>query len=239
MKKTLLLIVRILVVVFLLLLIAYASIELFKYNKSKFENLALSEEVVEEQITEEEKKITVDFDSLIEKNRDVIGWLYCEDTPINYAIVQAEDNEFYLRRGIDGKHSHSGSLFADFRNASDFTDKNTVIYGHNMNNFEMFGTLIRYKDQEYFDSHPELLLITPNASYTVSLIAGFEEKSTPAFYEKLVSFENAEEMLNAFISKSVFKSSCSFSDSDKFITFSTCTDDYSDVRFLLIGKITR
>lgn len=218
------------------MLIAYASIELYKYNKSKFENRALAEEVVEKS---EDSAIKVDFDSILAKNNDVIGWLYCENSPINYAVVQADNNEKYLRRGIDGKHSHSGSLFADFRNAPDFTDKNTVIYGHNMNNSEMFGSLIKYKEQKYFDSHPEFLLITPDESYTVSLIAGFEEKSTAEFYERLVSFENAEDAVNAFISKSTFKSSYSFSEEDRFVTFSTCTDDYSDVRFLLIGKISK
>ena len=236
MKKALILNVKIVVIVFLLLLIAYASIELYKYNKSKFENRALAEEVVEKS---EDSAIEVDFDSILAKNNDVIGWLYCENSPINYAVVQAKDNEKYLRRGIDGKHSHSGSLFADFRNAPDFTDKNTVIYGHNMNNSEMFGSLIKYKEQKYFDSHPEFLLITPNESYTVSLIAGFEEKSTAEFYERLVSFENAEDAVNAFIAKSTFKSSYSFSEEDRFVTFSTCTDDYSDVRFLLIGKISK
>ncbi len=238
MKKALILIVKIVVIVFLLLLIVFSSVKLYEYNKGKFENRTLAEQVVEKQPTDE-KKITVDFDALLAKNRDVIGWLYCENTPINYAVVRAEDNSFYLRRGIDGQYSHSGSLFADFRNAPDFTDINTVIYGHNMNNSEMFGTLIKYKEQKYFDSHPEFLLITPSASYTVSLIAGFEEKSTPEFYEKLVSFGNAEEMINGFIEKSTFKSDYAFSENDRFITFSTCTDDYSSVRFLLVGKLSQ
>lgn len=238
MKKAFVLTFRIILIVFLFLLVGFSSIELYKYNKGKFENRALADTVVEKAETEG-KKISVDFDALLNENRDVIGWLYCEDTPINYAVVQAEDNEKYLRRGIDGKHSHSGSLFADFRNSPDFADKNTVIYGHNMNNSEMFGSLIRYKEEKYFDAHPELLLITPDKAYTLSLIAGFEEKSTAEFYENLVSFKNPEETVNSFIAKSTFRSGYVFSEEDRFITLSTCTDDYSDVRYLLIGKISQ
>lgn len=238
MKKTLLLITKLLVVIFLLTLIVFASIKLYEYNKGKFDNRALAKDVVEVKETEE-IPISVDFSALLAQNSDVTGWLYCEDTPINYAVVQADNNDYYLRRGIDGKYSYSGSLFADFRNSPDFSDKNTVIYGHNLKSSEMFGSLTNYKDQEYFDLHDKLLLITPSSTYTLLPIAGFEEKSTPEFYSELISFENPEDKINNFVSKSFFKSSYVFSEEDSFVTLSTCTDDYSATRFLLVCRISR
>ncbi len=105
---------------------------------------------------EETTPITVDFEALRKENGDVVGWLYCEDTPINYPIVQSEDNDYYLRRLLDSTWNIAGTIFMDYRNAPDFSDWNTIIYGHNMNNDSMFGTLQDYKKQAYYEEHPVL-----------------------------------------------------------------------------------
>lgn len=72
------------------------------------------------QLPRETAPIEVDFEVLWETNEDVVGWIYCEDTPINLPLVQAEDNDYYLRRLIDGTWNSSGALFVDYRNAGDF-----------------------------------------------------------------------------------------------------------------------
>ncbi len=77
--------------------------------------------------------IQVDFDALLQQNGDIVGWLYCPDTTLNYPVVQAEDNDYYLRRMLDGNYNHSGSIFMDYRCDSGFADFNSIIYGHNMN----------------------------------------------------------------------------------------------------------
>ena len=78
--------------------------------------------------------ITVDFERLQEENKDIIAWLYCPDTEINYPVVQSKDNEYYLRRLLDGTWNIAGTLFMDYRNAADCSDLHTIIYGHNMKN---------------------------------------------------------------------------------------------------------
>ena len=105
--------------------------------------------------------IQVDFDALFAKSQDIIGWLYCPDTPINYPVVQAADNEYYLHRLLDDRNNSGGTLFVDYRNSSDLSDWNSIIYGHNMRNDSMFGSLTDYKSQSYFDAHPEIFLLTP------------------------------------------------------------------------------
>ena len=87
--------------------------------------------------------ITVDFERLQEENKDIIAWLYCPDTEINYPVVQSKDNEYYLRRLLDGTWNIAGTLFMDYRNAADCSDLHTIIYGHNMKNNTMFGSLHR------------------------------------------------------------------------------------------------
>ena len=95
----------------------------------------------------------VDFDGLHQTNADVIGWIYIEDTNINYPIVQGTDNKYYVDHMVDGTKNGAGSIFMDYRNALDFSDPNTVIYGHNMKNKTMFAHITEYKDPEFFEAH--------------------------------------------------------------------------------------
>ena len=94
--------------------------------------------------------------------KDVVAWIDCEDTLINDPIVQNGDNNYYLRRLLNGQYNLSGTLFIDYRNQADFSDWNTIIYGHNMNNDTMFGILPDYRKQELFDPHPVMYLLTRN-----------------------------------------------------------------------------
>lgn len=190
-----------------------------------------------EQLPMETAPIEVDFEALWETNEDVVGWIYCEDTPINFPVVQAEDNDHYLHRLIDGTRNSSGTLFADYRNADDFSDSNTIIYGHNMKNKGMFGTLSNYKQQSYYDEHPLMWLLTPDGNYKVELIAGYVTSSTSEIY----SFGQAEEEVLALaeqsIEKSTFASDFQVLQGDRFVTLSTCSYEYDNARYVLIGRL--
>ena len=78
--------------------------------------------------------ISVDFEKLTAEYPDIVGWLYCEGTPINYPVVQSKDNLRYLRRLPDGSYNAAGSLFADYRCKEVAASGNYIIYGHNMKN---------------------------------------------------------------------------------------------------------
>lgn len=190
-----------------------------------------------EQLSDESAPIEVDFDVLLEKNKDIIGWLYSEDTPINLPVVQSSDNDYYLRRLIDGTWNSAGTLFADYRNAGDFTDTNTVVYGHNMKNKEMFGTLPYYKEQSYFDEHPVMWLLTPDRNYKIELIAGYVTPTTSDVY----SFDQSEEEVFATaqqaIENSTFATDIEITQGDRFITLSTCSYEYDNARYVLIGRL--
>lgn len=189
------------------------------------------------QLPNETAPIEVDFEVLLEKNEDIIGWLYSEDTPINLPVVQSTDNDYYLRRLVDGTWNSSGTLFADYRNAGDFTDSNTVIYGHNMKNKEMFGTLPYYKEQSYFEEHPAMWLLTPNGDYKIELLAGYVTPTTSDVY----SFDQSEEDVLATVQqameKSTFAAEVEIAQGDRFITLSTCSYEYDNARYVLIGRL--
>jgi len=180
--------------------------------------------------------IQVNFDALFTKNQDVVAWLYCPDTPINYPVVQASDNDYYLRRLLDGSRNSLGTLFMDYRNAEDLSDWNSVIYGHNMKNDAMFGTLPDYKTQSYFQEHPEMFLLTPEQDYLIQLIAGF---TAPADFELYSTFApdaaEATRLLESWIRNSDFVSEIRPAAEDHLITLSTCSYEYDNARYVLIG----
>lgn len=97
----------------------------------------------------------VDFEALSRKNPDTVGWVAIPDSVISYPVVQAQDNEKYLNVSFDGKRSGAGTPFADKDNNMRVLDANTVLYGHNMGagRQDMFGSLLSYKDEEYYLAH--------------------------------------------------------------------------------------
>ena len=179
--------------------------------------------------------ITVDFERLQEENKDIIAWLYCPDTEINYPVVQSKDNEYYLRRLLDGTWNIAGTLFMDYRNAADCSDLHTIIYGHNMKNNTMFGSLPKYSKQEYYEEHSVLYLLTPKQNYKVKLIAGYVTPSDSKVYEFEKTKEERSGLLKTALDNSLFTSGTTVSDEDRLLTLSTCSYEYDNARFVLMG----
>lgn len=182
--------------------------------------------------------ITIDFAALLADCPDVVGWLYCPDTPINYPVVQAEDNNFYLRRLLDGTWNNSGSIFMDYRCPSDLSGWNTVVYGHNMKNDAMFGTLQDYKKQAYYDAHPVLYLLTSAQNYKIDLIGGY---TTPSTSEDTYGLPDTQDGRDELISKarqqSTFQTDTAVNDGERLITLSTCAYEYDNARYVLVGVL--
>lgn len=181
--------------------------------------------------------ISVDFESLWKENEDIVAWIYCPDTPVNYPVVQADDNEYYLDRLINGERNPSGTIFLDCRNSSDFSDINSVIYGHNMKNNSMFGTLTDYNDQEYYDKHPVMYLLTPDTDYKVELYVGHVTPENAECYAFPTTDEIKARVLINGKNKTTFLSQASLKTGDRLLTLSTCTYEYDEARYILIGLL--
>lgn len=181
--------------------------------------------------------ITVDFDSLLARNDDVVGWLYCPDTVINYPVVQGENNDQYLRRDLDGKYLHSGTLFADYRNDALGKDSNYIIYGHNMKNGTMFNILTKYKEQAYYDQHPVMYYLTPKGNYKLELFAGLVIKRDDKIYVPNPDQDNPE-FWDEYKTNSTFHAEIEPEHDDMIVTLSTCSYEFDDARYILIGRLT-
>ncbi len=185
-----------------------------------------------------EPPINIDFDALLNRNKDVIGWLHCPDTILNYPVVQGKNNDQYLRRDLDGKYLVSGTLFADYRNGALDDDANYIIYGHNMKNGTMFNLLAKYKQQEYYDQHPIMYYLTPEGNYKLELFAGLVVKRNDKIYNPQLDEEEFATLLNDYRAKSTFKSNVELEYNDTIVTLSTCSYEFDNARYIVIGKLT-
>lgn len=183
--------------------------------------------------------ISVDFDELLRQNSDVVGWLYCEDTSIDYPVVQSDDNDYYLRRDLNGKYIVSGTLFVDYRCPNAGEGQNLIIYGHNMRRgTAMFTTLAKYKDQDYYNEHPILYYLTPDRTYKIELFAGMitaadSEVYTPEFGDS----ESFKTFLQNIKAQSTFESDVSVTEEDQIVTLSTCSYEFGNARYVVFGKL--
>lgn len=177
----------------------------------------------------------VDFEALQKINLDVVGWIYIEGTAVNYPIVQGEDNNYYLKRMIDGSWNSNGSIFLDCDSEPDFTGNNSILYGHNMRNGAMFETILRYQEQEFFEEHPVALLLTPQGNYKIRFFSGYTAELTDPAWELYFTDMDYGQWLAEIAGRSCFVSSESPDAADRVVTLSTCSYEFDNARFVLHG----
>ncbi len=108
-----------------------------------------SEEKPDNQEEPEESLPKIDFDGLRAINEDIVAWIQIPGIGVDYPVVQGKDNEHYLHYTFDGKANKAGSIFLDYRNRADFTDRKVILYGHNMKDGSMFSNLKKYQDASF------------------------------------------------------------------------------------------
>lgn len=141
----------ILVISILILLLGLYSV----YDKYKVYELADSEEYAKYKPSSEDR---LSYNKLRDMNPDVIGWIDVYGTKIDYPILQNKDNDYYLDRTVKGDYSTAGSIFLDYRNKKDFSDFNSIIYGHHMDERKMFGDIDKFLEKDFFEKHAYAVL---------------------------------------------------------------------------------
>lgn len=179
----------------------------------------------------------VDFEHLQWINPDIVGWIYVEGTKINYPIVQAEDNDYYLDRLFDGTRNSAGSIFLDSRCSFDFSDRHSILYGHNMKDKSMFAALMNYKDPKFYPNHSQALLLTPERNYKIQFFSGYVCDSWENAWT--LNFESTDfsDWLIEITDRSRFTPFALPGEDDTIITLSTCSYEYHDARFVLHGFV--
>ena len=184
-------------------------------------------------------RVSMDFAPLQELCPNIKGWLFAEGTNVDYPVVQTDNNDYYLTHLYNGEANASGALFLDYRNNDLFMDRNTVIYGHHMMNGSMFGSLNLYKEQDFYDEYPTMLLYTPDGDYLVELICGTVEDGNYEFVR--FNFDDEDDFcsyIESRRSRSTFRSNVEIGPEDRIISLCTCSYEWNNARYMIMGKLT-
>ena len=170
-------------------------------------------------------KFEINFNELEKINPDVVAWITIDNTSLDYAVLQSYDNNYYLRRSIYGGYSWFGWPFMDYRNDPDFTDKNTIIYGHNIQSGLMFADLERLEAGNY-GNYVEIKILTKDKLRVYQVFSSYI--ISPESYYLTTNFSSNsvyENFLNTIKGRSSIDFNVDVSAQDKILTLSTCTAD--------------
>ena len=189
----------------------------------------------------------LDWNKLHKENEDIYAWITVTDTTVDYPVLQhPTDNTYYLNNNIDGTPGYPGCIYTEDYNAKDFSDKNTVLYGHNLKDKTMFSSLHNYEDDDTFSKDQYIYIWTENDVFVYKVFAAYEFNSN----HLLLNYDYNNEYVYEQYRKEIFnvkdngygianiKDDIDVTKEDRIITLSTCTTDHnSDQRFLVVGVL--
>jgi len=182
------------------------------------------------------------LDAAEEVNSSVVGWLTVPGTHIDYPICQAEDNDFYLHNGFDGKFNHNlGCPFLDYRCEPGFTGFNSIVYAHHMTKFRMFADVAQYKEKWFMQSHPTGQLTLHDGVHEIRFFAYLSVPSNaPAYHAVFVTESERQEYLDYLFEAASYCTvdAGTLNTDTRLILLSTCTFEYEEARGVLVGEIT-
>ncbi len=181
---------------------------------------------VEEEDPNPYPNIPTSFDTLLSMNKDVVGWLRVNDTRINYPVLQAYDNEYYLGHDIYFRTIMTGWIFMDYRNNPTDLDRNTIIYGHNLLSGYMFGDLKKTVNYSWYTNSENQIIVfnTLNRNMKWQIFSMYKTDYTNDYLTNEF-FDDNEFMnyINMVKSRSFYDFGVDVKPYDKILTISTCT----------------
>ena len=229
-KKLFNVVMRIIELIFLILLV-YSSINIFKWYNNNKENKQIINEIAESvtinQETNEEKKYKINFEELKQKNSDTVAWLKIENTNIEFPIVQANNNSYYLTHNFDKEYNVAGWIFADYKNKLDGTDRNIVVYGHNMRNNSMFGSLKDVITEEWYNNEENkyITFVTENDYQTYQVFSVYQIKTEDYYIKTEFKSNEFTEFIDTITKRSKKYFGINVSKEDTILTLSTCSNN--------------
>lgn len=188
--------------------------------------------------------LTVDWDALRAVNPDIVAWVYVPDSPINYPVVQGDDNEEYLHKAFDGSTgwlASAGTIFLDSTNSSDFSDRNSALYGHHMNDGSMFASFSDWQNNDEFNAHRDIYVLTPQGNYRLKTFALVKTTGDDALVQTTFS---SDESYQSYIQDKLDRSVTtqqgevlSAADIRQSMLFSTCEYSQADGRAVLFAAV--
>ena len=181
------------------------------------------------------------IDAQNDVNSDIVGWLTIPNTKVDYLFVQAGTNEFYLHKDLNKKQAAAGSVFMDSANSKNFTDFNTIIYGHNMKNGSMFQSLRSFADDKFFAENQTGMIFLPHSTYMLRIFAYMVVNAgDTTIYNISPDPGTVVDGYFEYIRKNAKQfRELDFTGEDKVVTLSSCSYEYSDARMVLLARLEK
>ena len=179
---------------------------------------------------------------LKELNPDVCAWLTVDDTHIDYPVVRGEDNMEYVNKDVFGEFALSGAIFLDSRNQTDFSDSYSLLYGNHMDNGAMFGDIVEFADQDYFNGHKTgTLYLTDNQTYQITLFAcvKVDASDSVVYTPEAQKQGDVSSLLSHVREKAVQYRDIGVGSDDHIIGLSTCSDAETNGRVVVFGRLDK
>lgn len=169
----------------------------------------------------------MNFEKLKQENSDTVAWLKVENTNIEIPVVQAKDNSYYLTHNFNKKYNVAGWVFADYKNKFDETDKNIVVYGHNMRDDSMFGSLKNVIKEEWYDNKDNqyITFITENEYQTYQIFSIYQAEKEDYYIQTEFSDDEFSKFINTIKQRSKKDFNVNVSNEDTLLTLSTCANN--------------
>lgn len=210
-----------------------------EYDKVK--EMAVKEKEPEEEGEEVTDTFQVDFNALLAENPDTVAWIRLEEPAvISYPVVKSRDNEEYLTKTFSANDNKLGAIFLDMRCHSSFTDRNSIIYGHNLKvGGEMFSQLNAYADEEFCKQHPYFYIYTPDGMTKVYQVfsAGVVKATADNYDVEFSTDEDFQNYLELCRNSSNYQVEVELNSGSRIVSLSTCTNVLEDERFLVQGVL--
>ncbi|MGM9879308.1 MAG: class B sortase [Bacilli bacterium] len=220
-----------LIIIFIIIII-YSGIEIYKWycENKKTDDIKKEIEpaIIVDKVSEDVEKYTVDFNKLKEKNSDIVAWLKVPNTNIEYPVVRAKDNSYYLNHSLDKSYNGAGWIFMDYKNKLDSTDKNIVIYGHNRKDGSMFGSLHNILKEEWYNNSENYIIqfVTENGEEQYQVFSVYQIEKEDYYIKTNFSNDNEfQNFINTIKSRSYKDFEINVTKEDQILTLSTCANN--------------
>ncbi len=206
-------------------------------NQVETETKELKKYVVKENKKTNKNILSVDWEQLKSQNEQIVAWIYVPNCDINFPVMQADDNNFYLKHTSNGEYNERGAIFLDCDANSSFSDDNAIIYGHSVEGGGMFTQLKNFSDETFFKEHPCFYVLTPSANYICDIFTFSKTTENSVYYTtSFGDFKDA--VLQEMKDNALYLNDIDVS--GPMVTLSTCDLDYgfnSDHRLVLSGVL--
>ena len=226
----------------LFFVLIYSGIKIYEWYRDKNKNNEIAKKIKETVIVESNSKnkeeYLIDFDKLKEQNNEAIAWIKVNNTNIEYPVVKTKNNEFYLNHSFDKSENLGGWIFADYKNKFNGTDKNIVIYGHNMKDNSMFGTMQKILNPEWYNNeeNTNIILKTEGKNYIYKVFSIYRIENEDYYIKTEFNNDSEfEQFLNTLKARSIRDFKMDMLESDSILTLSTC-DNNNKYRVVLHAK---